>query len=177
MSKRCVPAFSQRLLPRGIRIEPGPLRCLPVSPATAFALSLDAQQAAPEPVAAAPGPAEQLSEGVAVELCNSLHRIGLGIRDLRAVDGTAAATRSMGLALEQLRQRLKADGVEFTDLTGHPWQPDRQDFECTGQPRAKLGIDTAVIESCECPAVTVRGELVQKARGTAVRPPQTVDDE
>jgi hypothetical protein len=176
MSKRCFRAFCQRLLPRGIRIEPGPLPCLPVSPATAFALSLGAQQAAPDAVAA-PAPPEQFPEGAAVELCNFLHRVGLGIRELRAIEGAAPAARSMGLALEQLRQRLKNDGVEFTDLTGHPWQADREDFECIGKPRAKLGIDRAVIEACECPAVTVRGELVQKARGVAVRPPQNADDE
>jgi hypothetical protein len=147
-----------------------------MSPATAFALSLETQQEAPEPTVVA-APPERMPESAAVDLCNFLHRIGLGIRELRAVDGTTSATRGMGLALEQLRQKLKADGVEFADLTGHPWHPDREDFECIGIPQTKLGLDAAVIESCDCPAITVRGELVQKARGVAVRPPQSVGDE
>jgi hypothetical protein len=80
------------------------------------------------------------------------------------------------LAFEQMRQRLKAEGVEFADLSGQPWNPERTDFECTGKPKAKLGLDAAVIESCERPAVTIGGELVQKARGEAVRPPSAAND-
>lgn len=177
MRTRCFSTLGQRLLPRAVRIPPGPTPCFPVSPATAFALALaSVTPAAPPPPPLSPPP-EQLPEGVAVELCNFLHRIGMGVRDLRAVEGAGKGAAGMGLALEQLRQRLKTEGVEFTDLTGHPWTPDRVDFECTGKPRAKLGLDAAVIESCECPSVTVRGELVQRARGEAVRPPHAGNDD
>jgi len=176
MKRNCFSALGQRLLPRALRVPAGPRTCRAASPATAFALAL-AESAPPAPAAPPPGPRpEQMPEGVAVELCNFLHRIGLGIRELRGAEGLAKPARGLGLAFEQMRQRLKAEGVEFTDLTGHPWSPERADFECTGKPRAKLGIEAAVIESCERPAVTIGGELVQKARGEALRPPSAAND-
>jgi len=176
MRSRCFSTLFQRLLPSAIRIPPGAVACHPVSPATAFAIARES--IAPVPVAAPPAPPPaELPEGTAVELCNFLHRVGLGVRGLRGVEGATKDARSMGLALEQMRQRLKAEQVEFADLTGQPWSPERADFECTGKPRAKLGLDAAVIESCEYPAVTVRGALVQKARGEAIRPPHAGTEE
>jgi hypothetical protein len=93
------------------------------------------------------------------------------------VEGAAGISRGLGLSFEQYRQRLREEGVEFADLTGQAWSVDRADFECADTPRAKLGIETPVIESCDRPVVTVHGECVQKARGLVVRPPQGAGDE
>lgn len=169
MSIRWVWFFGHWLLPRALRIAPGARPCRPRSPAALAALALR-ERTVPAAPPAAPRPV-QLPEGMAVELCNFLHRAGLGIRELRAVAGAERPVRSLGMALEQMRQQLKAEGVEFTDLTGHAWTPERADFECQGKVRTRLGIAAATIASCVRPSVTIGGELVQQALGEAVRPP------
>jgi len=139
MRTRCFSTLGQRLLPRALRIPPGPVPCCPVSPATAFALALASVTPAAPPPTPLPPPPEQLPEGVAVELCNFLHRIGMGVRELRAVEGAGKGAAGLGLALEQMRQRLKTEASSSPISPATPGPPNGRISNARASPAPSWG--------------------------------------
>jgi hypothetical protein len=142
----------------------------------AAALSEILRQAVPpEPArpspAAPPPPAqvrETMPEAFVIALCNDYFRLKRNAELIANQD--SKEVRSIRRTLDRLRDVFGEHGIECIDLTGQAYHHGRVDFEPIGKAEPTAGVDAPRISASERPAVLLKGQLVQKARGTVVRP-------
>jgi len=123
----------------------------------------------PRPPPPPPPPSDQL-EGVVVEACNTLFRIGADHARLRSDDPELdAAIRRIGTNLRQFTRELRRRRIESLDLAGRPFDPNLNEFEPRGHV-AVSGVSVPTIHECFRPLVTRDGRIVQPAVGVVANP-------
>jgi len=78
--------------------------------------------------------------------------------------------RSLQRALNHMDNVLREHGIECRDLTGQTYDPGREDFQSIGEPEVRPELTSKIILRCERPAVILRQQLIQRAKGVVAKP-------
>ncbi len=120
--------------------------------------------------------APPLARSFVVGLCNQYFRLRRNTKLLTSEKGDSKELRSIERALRDVAELMEEQDVECLDLTDHDYDDGDERFEPAGIEEVD-GLDRKKITYCECPAVLLKGKLLQRARGLVGRPATDADQE
>jgi len=118
-----------------------------------------------------PPPDGAIDADFAMKLCNGFHSLKRTAARLEKEGGNEREVRNLRRVFERADPLLEAYGIRYVDRTGNTYDDGLKDFEPLGRPEEVEGLTVKKIDLCECPAVYLHGELIQRARGTVAVPP------
>lgn len=111
---------------------------------------------------------ELLPKRELAQLCTALFRME---RNLVQLDGQESSRQTRGIARNcgKLKETLDGWGVTYKDISGEGFNSGRKDIEVIAADDSSR-VTQPVIDICETPVVMLNGKVIQKAKGTVLRP-------